>query len=96
MPPLHATVTDSLFFKYTIEDTTDLEHMLLLLRISKRKDLQIYISKNSYPSDLFREHDYALGDVPEHVLRAMYQNYYIKEMFHDANPFLFVPELQTI
>ena len=40
-------------------------------------DLQVYIHKNSYPSDLFNEHDYALGDIPEHVLRAMYQNYYM-------------------
>ena len=72
MPPFEATVNDSLFFKYTIEDTTDLENMLLLLNVSKRKDLQIYIHSRSYPSDLFREHEYALGDIPEHVIRAMF------------------------
>ena len=90
MPPLQATVTDSLFFKYTIENTADLENMLLLLNISKKEDLQVYIHKNSYPSDLFNEHDYALGDIPEHVLRAMYQNYYMREMYHDATPFHYV------
>ena len=96
MPPLNATVVDSLYFKYLIEDNSDLENMLLLLRVSKRKDLQIYIHKNSYPSDLFQEHDYALGDIPEHVIRAMYQNYYMKEMYHDANPFHYVPSLGQI
>ena len=90
MPPLEATVTDSLFFKYTIENKADLENMLLLLNVSKRNDLQVYIHKNSYPSDLFNEHDYALGDIPEHVLRAMYQNYYMREMYHDATPFHYV------
>ena len=39
MAPLQATVVDSLFFKYTIQDTSDLENMLLLLRVSNRKDL---------------------------------------------------------
>ena len=37
--PFQATVIDSIFFKYTIQDTSDLENMLLLLRISNRKDL---------------------------------------------------------
>ena len=72
MPPFEATVVDSLYFKYTIEDTSDLENMLLLLNVSKRKDLQIYMHSRSYPSDLFNEHEYALGDIPEHVIRAMF------------------------
>ena len=39
MPPLSATVTDSLFFKYTIEDLSDLENLLLLLNVSNKRDL---------------------------------------------------------
>ena len=85
--PLQTTVTDSVFFKYTIQDTSDLENLLLLLNVSKKKDLQIFIHKTSYPSELRNEYDYALGDVPEHVLKAMSLNYYMKEMYHDASPF---------
>ena len=96
MPPIQTTVTDSLYFKYTIEDTSDLENMLLLLNVSNRKDLQIYIHSRSYPSDLFGEHEYALGDIPEHVIRAMFQNYYMKEMYHDANPFHYVKSLDNV
>ena len=70
--------------------------MLLLLNVSKRNDLQVYIHKNSYPSDLFNEHDYALGDIPEHVLRAMYQNYYMREMYHDATPFHYVRAMDKV
>lgn len=94
--PTTATVTDSLFFKYVIQDTSDLENMLLLLNVSNRKHLQIYVHKNSYPSDIFTEHEYALGDVPEHVLRAMFQNYYMREMYHDANPFQYVKAFDQI
>jgi len=70
--------------------------MLLLLNVSNRKHLQIYVHKNSYPSDIFTEHEYALGDVPEHVLRAMFQNYYMREMYHDANPFQYVRAFDQI
>ncbi len=96
MEPFQATVTDSIFFKYTISDTSDLENMLLLLNISKRKDLQVYIHKNSYPSEVFQEHEYALGDIPEHVLRAIFRNYYMREMYHDATPFIYVPQLDRV
>ena len=74
MPPMETTVTDSLFFKYTIEDTSDLENMLLLLNVSKKKDLQIYINSRSYPSDLRNEYEFAVGDIPEQVIRAMSKN----------------------
>jgi hypothetical protein len=37
--PIPATVNDSVFFKYTIQDVSDLENMLLLLNVSKKKDL---------------------------------------------------------
>ena len=64
LAPLTATVSDSLFFKYQIQDTTDLENLLLLLNISNRKHLQVYIHKNSYPSQTVLEHEYAIGDIP--------------------------------
>ena len=95
-PPLSVTVQDSVFFKYTIEDTSDLEQMLLLLNVSKKKDLQVYMHCKSYPSDLFNEHDYALGDIPEHVLRHMFQNYYMREMYHDATPFHYISSLDKV
>ena len=49
--PITSTVTDSVFFKYTIQDLSDLDNQLLLLNISKRKDLQIYIHRIEYPGD---------------------------------------------
>ena len=89
-------MVDSIFFKYSIQDTSDLENLLLLLNVSQRQNLQIYIHKNSYPSQDFSEHEYAVGDIPEHVLRAIFRNYYMREMYHDATPFHFVQALDRI
>ena len=96
MAPIEATVSDSVYFQYTIEDTSDLEQMLLMLNISKRKDLQVYIHRAAYPSHVFNDHEYALGDVPSHALKAIYQNYYMKEMYHDANPFQYDREIDQV
>ena len=96
MEPFTTTVADSIYFKYTIEDISDLEQMLLLLNISKRKDLQVYVHRAAYPSHVFNDHEYALGDIPEHALRAIYKNYYMKEMYHDANPFQYDRETDQV
>ena len=74
MGPLEVTVNDSLFFKYTIDEKTDLEDKLLLLNVSNREDLQIYINSHSYPSSKKNEFEYALGDLPERVLKSMFKN----------------------
>lgn len=39
LQPVDATVTDSAFFKYTIEDVSDLDNLHLLLNVSKKRDL---------------------------------------------------------
>ena len=83
-----ATVMDSMFFKYVIEEnTSELEHLLLLLNLSKRKDLQVYIHHAAYPSIAINEHDYSLGDLPDNILRSMFKNYYMREALNDSNPF---------
>ena len=93
LEPIRATVEDSAFFKYEIQNNADLENLLLLFNVSKRKDLAIYIHSQSYPtSDLF-EHGYAIGEIPEFVIRAIFKNYYMREMYHDANPFQYVRAL---
>mmetsp|Transcript_36906 Transcript_36906/g.48500 ORF Transcript_36906/g.48500 Transcript_36906/m.48500 type:complete len:224 (+) Transcript_36906:560-1231(+) len=96
MGPFQATVADSIFFKYTIEDKSDLENLLLLLNISKKKDLEIYVHSQAYPTSEFNEHGYALGDVPEFVIRSIFKNYYMREMYHDANPFQYVRALDQV
>ena len=79
--PITSTVTDSVFFKYTIQDLSDLDNQLLLLNISKRKDLQIYIHRIEYPSDQFMDYEYALGDIPPHVMSNLSKVVYMKEMY---------------
>ena len=71
MAPLNVTVSDSVFFKYTIEDLSDLENLLLLLNVSNKTDLQIYMHGNRYPSAKHDEHLYAIGDLPKPLLQDM-------------------------
>ena len=63
--------------------------MLLLLNVSKKKDLTIYMHRNRYPSELKDEHEYAVGDIPKHMLHAMLEHTYLRmrEVYIDANPF---------
>ena len=94
--PTPVTVHDSAFFKYVLQDTSDLERMFLLLNITNRERLQVYIHKRNYPSELPDEHEFAVGDLPDHVLQRMFQMYYMKEMYQDANPFQYVKALDTV
>lgn len=65
---VRAKVQDSAFFKFEISDTSDLENHLLLLNVSRKNNLRVFIHKKSYPSQLFNEHEYALGDLPADIL----------------------------
>lgn len=58
--------------------------------------LQVYIHTKSYPSNLITEHEYAVGDIPEDVLRETFKNEYMKQMYQDANPFQYVRNLNQI
>ena len=70
MPPLDVTVTDKLFFKYFIEDVSDLDNILLLLNLSNKKDLQVYINLVEYPSIERNQHVFVIGDIPKPILMA--------------------------
>ena len=73
-----------------------MERLFLLLNVSNRKRLQVYIHKRNYPTELIDEHEFAVGDIPEHVIKRMFQMYYMKEMYQDANPFQYVPALDRV
>ena len=84
-----ATVRDSLFFKYGIKDKSDFENALLLLNLSKKEHLEVYIGKNSYPSASLDEHLIAVGSVPDHVLKVSQQRCCMLELLQDLTPFKF-------
>ena len=48
--PTTVTVSDCAFFKYSIEHKSELEKVLLLLNISVKNRIQVYINKKPYPS----------------------------------------------
>ena len=75
-PPLHTDVKDCMFFMYSIEDTSDLERLLLLLNVTNRKNLQVYVHRKNYPSQLEGEFTFAAGDLPDQVLQQ-FKNMYL-------------------
>ena len=85
--PTTATVHDSVFFKYVIQDASDVERLFLLLNVSNRKRLSVYINRKNYPSQSTEEHAYAVGDIPEDILKSVFKMHYMKELLEDANPF---------
>ena len=88
-----ATVTDSIFFKYMInEKGPDLETTLIKLNLSTKKHLQVYIDKNRYPSAESNEHNYAIGDLPDSLLKVMGQKTGMLEIMQDLSPFVYDSE----
>ena len=68
---MQATVDDSLFYKYMIQPGAEFESLLLKLHLSTKQHVQVYLDKNRYPSCEENEYSYALGDLPESVLKTM-------------------------
>ena len=65
------TITDApLFFSYSIEEEKDPEDHLLLLNVSNRTKLQVYVHLHGLPDEY--NHYYPLGDVPQHVLKKLF------------------------
>ena len=95
-PAVTLKVKDSAFFRYNIEDTSDLERHFFLLNLSNRKDIAVYIHRKNYPSESEDEHEYALGQVPDKVLKRMFNMHYMREQFQMANPYIFVPDLNQV
>ena len=62
------SISDSAFFKYTIQAEVCLDQLLHLLKISQKQNLQVYMNKKGYPSSLPNQNTYALGDIPDQVI----------------------------
>ena len=93
---IQATVTDSLFFKYMIQDTSDLERMQFLLKVSQKENLQIYLHKERYPGQASYEHSHAVGDLPEQVLLNMQSKGTMLDIVQDMTPFKYCEETDSI
>ena len=71
---LPITVKDSLFFKYDLEvneEHPDLSELLVLLNVSKRKNLTVFIGNENYPAQKNDDYDYAAGDLSQDKLNKV-------------------------
>ena len=63
------TVTDCVFFNYFIEEKSDFENLLLLLNVSKKENLQVFINKQVYPGELNGEYNFVAGDLSDQIIK---------------------------
>ena len=60
---MNVTIQDSLFFKYEIQSEEEtLDDVILLLNLSKKEHLQLYIDVNLYQSDTSNEFSFVAGE----------------------------------
>ena len=64
--------------------------------MSTKKNLQVYIGSQNYPSETGDEYDYAVGDIPDALLRKVCTKYYMKELYQAANPFQYEQEQDKV
>lgn len=86
--PLQATVTDKpLYFTYNLEHVEELENHLLLLNVSNRTKLQVYVHVHPFPDSTY--HHYPLGNVPKSALAVLFKQSLKMEIFEDSTPFIY-------
>ena len=75
------------FFKYAIREKSDLEELLILVNLSERKRLAVYLHWTNYPSANKNEHDYCLGALPSEPLSKLLADPARMELFTEEVPF---------
>jgi len=87
-------VEDIAYFKYQINSAADFEQLFLLIQLSQKKHLEIFIHEKIYPDE--EDHLWVVGDLPEHVIKMIFKKIYLRELFCEANPFQYIRELDTL
>lgn len=82
------------FFKYTLENIDEWETDLVLLNLSNRSKLQVYVGSSPFPDET--KHEYPLGDVPRKVLKALFKNSLKMEIFEDSSPYVYDQESDQV
>ena len=87
--PYQASIADTpLFFSYSLEHLGDsIQHQLLLLNVSTRTKLQIYVHFKPFPDK--SSHYYPLGDLAHETLEALFDDPNKMEIFEDSTPFVY-------
>lgn len=47
---------------------------MILLNVSERSKLQLFLHWTNYPSEKASEHEYCFGNVPDELLKSLFSN----------------------
>jgi hypothetical protein len=86
---MNCTVKDIEFFKFELNSKVDLEQVCLLIQLSQKTYLRMYVHWKFYPDK--EDHLWVVGDLSDDIMMAMFKKIYMRELFCDANPFQYVP-----
>ena len=79
------------YFKYRIQDASDLEDLMILLNVSQKSKVQLFLHWTNYPSANKDEHDICLGNAPTEALKMMLSSERKLDMFLEESPFKYEP-----
>jgi len=83
-----------LTFTYDLANIEELENTLLLLNVSNRKRLQVYVHNHTFPDR--NNHYYPLGDVGKKALQELFKSRKKMEVFEDSSPFVYEKDQDSI
>ena len=72
----------------------ELENHLLLLNISNKSRLQVYLHIHPFPDEI--NHHYPLGDLPFNVLKELFKATRKMHIFEDSMPYVYDREQYTV
>ena len=91
----NATIGEEpLFFSYSLESLAEPENQLLLLNVSNRTKLQVYLHLHPFPDET--SHHYPLGDVPQKALKDLFNTARKMQIFEDSSPYIYDEKRDTV
>ena len=69
---------------------------MILLNISERSKVQVYLHWSHYPSAKLGQHDVCLGDLPAQVLQKMLSNQAQMDQFTEEAPYAYDEEANEL
>ena len=91
---MNCTVKEIEFFKFELNSKVDFEQVCLLIQLSQKTYLRMYVHWKFYPDK--EDHLWVVGDLSDDIMMAMFKKIYMRELFCDANPFQYVPGTDQI
>lgn len=80
------------FFRYVLPDDIDYDDHFVLIQVTPRSQLAVYIHSQQYPGPVQGHYDQMLGDLPENRFNELLSSDYRLEYFKEAKTVIYKAE----